>query len=61
MEDFNASRQLLTLYGLPMYQEDIPSIQRVLMAAFHAQAAVKEFPELRETVPITIVDKDLLV
>lgn len=50
-------QQGLKVPGLPVHGADIPYILQTLSTVKKAEAALKEFPSLKEELPITIVDK----
>ncbi|MBP1970477.1 hypothetical protein J2Z83_002598 [Virgibacillus natechei] len=54
-------RQSLYLQGLPIYEADLPYIHHILYTINEAEAPLKAFPELNVEVPITIVDKELML
>lgn len=50
----------LKAQGLPAKDEDIPYIQDTLSNINEAQKELKNFPELKEELPIKSVDKGVL-
>ncbi|WP_077618632.1 hypothetical protein [Bacillus sinesaloumensis] len=60
MNNSNFIKQSLYFQGLPIYETDIPHIQRILFTVNQAQRSLYAFPNLNSKVPITIVDKRLL-
>ncbi|WP_080875220.1 hypothetical protein [Oceanobacillus timonensis] len=61
MDDANFIRQGLHLQGLPFYETDIPYIQQIRYTMYQAQTSFHAFPHLNMEIPITIVDKELLL
>lgn len=61
MNDIYFIKQALNLQGLPIYETDIQHIHNILCTINQAQASLKEFPDLNMYVPITIVDKRLML
>lgn len=53
-------KQGLYLQGLPVLEGDIPHIQNILITINSAERSLKAFPYLNQTVPITIVDKEIM-
>lgn len=53
--------QGLYLQGLPMYEIDLPYIRDILYNINQAEMATTAFPYLNEEIPITIVDKGLML
>lgn len=61
MNDVDFIIKSLSLQGLPVYQEDISSIQKLLFTINQAENSLNAFPHLNKEVPITIVDKELML
>ncbi|MFB4472614.1 hypothetical protein ACDI16_06630 [Oceanobacillus caeni] len=62
MNDINFIKQSLYLQGLPIYETDIQHIQNILFTINQAQNNLKKIsPNLNKTVPITVVDKRLML
>ena len=61
MDDANFIRYGLHLQGLPDYENDISYIYNILCTMKQAQISLYAFPYLNMEIPITIVDKDLLL
>lgn len=53
--------QRLNSQGLSVYETDLPYIQSVLNTMNLAQAPLQLFANLNKEIPITIVDKELIV
>lgn len=53
----------LGLYAqsLPIYETDIPYIQNILSTIEQSEDSLNTFPYLNQEVPITIIDKELLL
>lgn len=60
MNDAAFIKQGLYLQGLPICESDIPHIQNILFTIHSARRSLKAFPNLNQTVPITVVDKELM-
>lgn len=60
MIDVNDIRENLHSQGLPVYETDLPFIQSIFSTMEQAQTSLQSFPYLNITVPITVVDKDLM-
>ncbi|MGI2326922.1 hypothetical protein [Planococcus sp. YIM B11945] len=58
MEYKDYIKQGLELQGLPVTKIDIPFIFDMLATVRHAQTALLNFPEVKSTVPMAIVDKE---
>ncbi|GEL77927.1 hypothetical protein [Tenuibacillus multivorans] len=54
-------KQGLFLKGLPIYETDIQHIQNIHFTINQAQTPLNAFPNLNKTVPITVVDKRLML
>lgn len=54
-------KQGLHLQGLPIYEIDVPYIRDILYNINKAEIATTAFPYLNEEVPITVVDKGLML
>ncbi|GAB3059058.1 hypothetical protein [Virgibacillus ainsalahensis] len=61
MNDANFIRHGLYLQGFPVYEKDIPYIQTICHTINQAQTSLHAFPHLHQQVPITIVDKELML
>lgn len=61
MDDANFIRQGLQMQGLPVYEADIPYIQQIRYTMYQAQTSLHVFPHLNMEIPMTIVDKELLL
>lgn len=61
MNDANFIKQSLHLQGLPIYKTDIPYIQNILYTMNEAQGSLQIFPYLNLEVPITVIDKKLML
>ncbi|QKY71001.1 hypothetical protein [Lentibacillus sp. CBA3610] len=61
MYDATFIKQGLYLQGLPVFEDDVPYIQNTLVTINQAQEPLKSFPDLNQTVPITVVDKRLML
>ncbi|GAE33972.1 hypothetical protein [Halalkalibacter akibai] len=53
-------RKNLYLDAIPVAEADIPFIQQVLYSVYQAQTAVWTQRDLKDEVPITIVDSELI-
>ena len=53
-------KESLAMQGLPNYDSDIPFIKQTLHTVNQAKIPLKQFPDLKTEVPITIVDKELM-
>ncbi|GIO22025.1 hypothetical protein [Oceanobacillus sp. J11TS1] len=61
MDNANYIRYGLHLQGLSAYENDIPYIYNLLRTMKQAQISLDAFPHLNTEIPITIVDKELLL
>ncbi|WP_068673233.1 hypothetical protein [Oceanobacillus sp. Castelsardo] len=62
MNDTNFIKQSLYQQGLPIYDADILHIQNTLLTINYAERNLKKIsPNLNQKVPITVVDKRLLL
>ncbi|MDY0405679.1 hypothetical protein P5G51_009985 [Virgibacillus sp. 179-BFC.A HS] len=59
-DDAKFISQSLKMQGFAVYKDDIPYIRSILHTIHQTQIALRSFPNLYETFPITIVDKRLL-
>ncbi|WP_163971838.1 hypothetical protein [Oceanobacillus halotolerans] len=57
----NCLKQELYLQGLPIYEADIPYIHNILYTINLAQTSTDAFPHLNKEIPITVVDKELML
>ncbi|WP_010530227.1 hypothetical protein [Lentibacillus jeotgali] len=61
MNNTHFVKQGLYLQGLPIYEGDIPYIHNTLTTINQAQVSLKAYPDLNQKVPITVVDKRLML
>lgn len=61
MDVANFIKQGLYFHGYPIYETDIPYIQQLITTINLAQTSTNVFPHLNEEVPITIVDKGMIL
>ncbi|MCM3584710.1 hypothetical protein M3182_02990 [Mesobacillus maritimus] len=61
MIDPNFIKQGLRFQQLPFYETDLPFIQSILFTMKQAEMATSDFPHLNAEIPITVVDKRLMV
>ncbi|MCM3671310.1 hypothetical protein M3181_20330 [Mesobacillus maritimus] len=61
MIDPNFIKQGLRFQQFPFYETDLPFIQSILFTMKQAEMATSDFPHLNAEIPITVVDKRLMV
>ncbi|WP_085993097.1 hypothetical protein [Oceanobacillus senegalensis] len=61
MYNKNFIKQSLSSQNLPFHETDLQHIQNILVTVNKAQESLKAFPYLNNTVPITIIDKRLML
>ncbi|MEW9674692.1 hypothetical protein ABRT01_00630 [Lentibacillus sp. L22] len=61
MDYVNFLKQRLYLQGIPVYENDITHIHNIIYTINQAQSSLRTFPHLNQEVPITIVDKELML
>ncbi|MCD2138974.1 hypothetical protein [Salinicoccus halitifaciens] len=47
----------LDMYGISIDKEDLPYVEEVLSSVEESETELEDFPDLKEQLPFTIVDK----
>ena len=61
MIDPSFIKQGLYFQQFPFYESDLPYIQSILLTMKQAEMATTAFPHLNAEIPITVVDKRLMI